>query len=74
MWVYFLMLVPALVGALAAPTARPRLTLALAIYFLALLTFMGLRYEVGPDWSGYLNIFSVVKYDSDLSERRDSIH
>jgi hypothetical protein len=62
--VYSLLL---LVGLVSRGNASFRWTL----YFLCLVglfLFAGFRYEVGCDWSGYLNIFELTRHESGKSE------
>lgn len=59
MLIYFLvLLVPVLFGVAHVNGVRFSY-IAWASFFLLLLVFSGLRYEVGSDWSGYLNIFDI---------------
>ena len=49
------------------PSTNRGLSIGLLAYFLVLLVFIGLRYEIGPDWNNYLNMYLSVQYD-DLAE------
>ena len=70
MWIYLFVLLVPLTAAWAAPR-RGRITMSMLMYFLMLLSFIGLRDEVGPDWTGYVNILnvSVSSIDSLRSEQ-----
>jgi hypothetical protein len=60
MFIYLaILLFPLAMAWIPAATAR-RLPAVMGLYFLVLLVFMGLRDEVGPDWTGYLNIFTIA--------------
>src|SRR3954454_1379064 len=46
------------------PTSASRgISFGLLAYFLLLLVFIGLRYEIGPDWHAYLEMFLEYQYN-----------
>ena len=60
MFIYLAMLlIPLTMAWVPAATAR-RTPAGMGIFFLVLLVFMGLRDSIGPDWTGYLNIFTIA--------------
>lgn len=59
MWIYLLVLAIPLVMSFQAPRRRNR-QMGLVVYYLLLWLFVGLRHEVGPDWSGYTNIYELT--------------
>jgi hypothetical protein len=60
MLIYFaLLLVPFIAAMVHPPVPRGSYT-GLWIYFVVLLVFCGLRIEVGPDWTGYLEIYDIA--------------
>lgn len=69
MWIYLIFLLVPLIAAWGPAQRKPRLTPMLVAYFIALLIFVGFRNEIGPDWSGYLNIFEVARTNPDTLMR-----
>src|SRR5690606_32501108 len=59
MWIYLLVLAIPLGMSFQAPRRRNR-QMVLVAYYLLLWLFVGLRYEVGPDWFGYTNIYEAT--------------
>ena len=60
MLIYFLFLLPPLILAWARPPIKRRITFVAIAYFVALLLFIGLRDETGPDWTGYIYIYEEI--------------
>lgn len=60
MLIYFLVLLLPFVAAMLHPRMPRRSYVGLWVYFGLLLVFCGLRVEVGPDWTGYLEIYDVA--------------
>src|SRR3954468_8016534 len=46
-----------------SPSASRGISIGLLAYFLLLLVFIGLRYEIGPDWHAYLEMFLEYQYN-----------
>lgn len=57
MLIYFLILLIPLAVGLLQPVKPQKSYTSFWFFFLALLVFCGLRFEVGPDWTGYKYIF-----------------
>jgi hypothetical protein len=62
MLAYFAVLAIPLVVSWNGTSISRRISIGLMVYFLVLLVFLGLRYEVGPDWPQYGNIFLDLQY------------
>lgn len=60
MWLYLLVLLLPLALSFQRPRAGQRPT-GLATFYVFLWVFIGLRFEIGPDWSGYAYIFEGVQ-------------
>lgn len=56
MWVYLLVLLLPLALSFQRPRTGRRLV-GLAVFYVFLWAFTGLRFEIGPDWTGYTYIF-----------------
>jgi hypothetical protein len=67
MLTYLAVLAIPLLLAWGRPSRSRGISIGLLAYFLVLLVFVGLRYEIGPDWNAYLNIYLSAQYD-DLAE------
>jgi hypothetical protein len=72
MWIYLVILAIALVMSFQPPRVHRRHKRLLA-FFVVLWVFIGFRYEVGPDWSGYTNIYELVAGQqwSDIARDRE---
>lgn len=64
MLTYFFILVIPLLAGVAYPSERQPRPVGLWFFFVVLLVFCGLRFEVGADWGGYLNIFDITQQSS----------
>jgi len=69
MLIYFLLLLPPVVLAWGRPPLKRHVAFSTIAYFVALLLFMGLRDQTGPDWDGYIHIYNVV--NSNLEARTE---
>src|SRR3954451_15238719 len=66
MLVYFAVLAIPLLLSWSPLSLNRGISMGLVAYFLVLLVFVGLRYEIGPDWAQYGNIYFDIQY-SDLA-------
>jgi hypothetical protein len=62
MSIYFAVLTIPLMLSWGRPSIKCGISIGLFAYFLVLLVFVGFRYEIGPDWGGYANIFLSTRY------------
>lgn len=67
MLIYFAVLFVPFMFAMLHSRVPQRHYAGLWVYFIVLLVFCGLRFEIGPDWLGYLNIYNIAA-DADFSE------
>ena len=80
MWLYLLVLLLPVALSFQRPRAGRRL-MGLAAFYVFLWVFSGLRFEVGPDWTGYTYIFqgvqtqdwSAIANDRDLNQKAPAI-
>ena len=62
MWAYFSVLTIPLLCSWNTLSLKRGISIGLVTYFLVLLVFVGLRYEIGPDWAQYGNIYLDSQY------------
>src|SRR6476646_8092874 len=62
MWAYFSVLTIPLLCSWNTLSLKRGISIGLVTYFLVLLVFVGLRYEIGPDWAQYGNIYFNFQY------------
>jgi hypothetical protein len=67
MLAYFAVLTIPLFFSWSPLSIKRGISIGLVAYFLVLLVFVGLRYEIGPDWAQYGNIYLSIQY-SDLAD------